>query len=201
MIDFRFRKAEVLIFIGVILVWGLASILAIFTPDTSFDTRVIILGILATILLCIEHTVQIIFNRDINKFSIVEKALLRNEYKLNKQIPLDDVTEAFVHSFFSYSRRGKHGRGSRTRMYELIIKTKENGNIEPFGYSTSSPNPTTRYANEINEFLAGNESTLTITNTPYFIRILGGVMAIFHFSICGNVIIQSFQYFFLNYSA
>ena len=197
MIDFRFRKVEVIIIVGVILVWGFASILSIFTPNTSFDAGVIVLGILATILICIEHTVQIIFNRDINKFSIVEKALLRNEYKLNKQIPLDDITEAFVHSFFSYSRRGKHRRGTKTRMYELLIKTKENGNIEPFGYSTSSPNPVTRYANEINEFLAGNDSTLTITNTPYFLRIIGSVMAIFHFSICGNVIIQSFRYFFL----
>ena len=195
MIDFRFRKAEVIISAGFILAWGVASVLAIFTPNTSFDVGVIVLGIIALIFLCAERTVQIILNRDINKFSVVEKALLRNEYKLNKQIPLDDVTEAFVHSSFSYSRQGRNRSGCRTQMYELLIKTKENGVINPFGYSTNIPYSLTKFADEINEFLAGNDSTLTITNRPWFFRTMGVLMTIFYFSICGNVIIHSLQYF------
>lgn len=179
MIDFRFRRVEVIIF-AIYIIWGIVAIIRILLDSRPFDEAIaiIIMGPICAMALVVEHKKQLIFNRVANKFTIVEKALFRNEYKVNKQLSLDDITGATVHSYISRSKNGS------TRMYELYINSATEGTILPLGGASSNGSTATNFANKINAFLTGNEPSLTINHAPFFARIIGTVFSLFYFSLC-----------------
>ncbi len=126
------------------LIWLLLTIFFIFPYILPFAA----LGYLLTY----ERKKQYIFNRDTNTFSITEKALFKNAYKLKTQISLDEITRVTIHN----------NKIRLERQSAELIKLPIDVN----------------YAAQINAFLAGNEPYLTITNNPYKLRLIGVLVII-----------------------
>ena len=178
MIDFRFRKVEVIIFSIYIGIAVISSICSLCHGNSENAIAPIIMAPLIVMALVIEHKKQLIFNRETNKFTVVEKALFRNEYKVNKQLQLDDIIGANVYSYISRSKNGS------TTMYELHINSRTEGTIKPLNSASSVSSTATNFANQINTFLAGNEPSLTINHAPCFARVIGIIFSFFYFTIC-----------------
>ena len=178
MIDFRFRRVEVIIIAVYVFTGIVAFTCSILNGKVDNAIAVMIMSIVCPLIIVIEHKKQLIFNRNANKFTIVEKALFRNEYKINKQMTLDDISGASVYSYLS------RGKNCSTRMYELHINSNSEGTISPFNYAKSNSSTATKFAKKINEFLAGNEPMLTLNHAPFFGRALGIFFSIFYFLIC-----------------
>ena len=179
MIDFNFRRAEVIIF-AIYIAIGIISIICLLLTSKPFDEAIaiMIMAPMCATAVVIEHKKQLIFNREINKFTIVEKALFRNVHKVNRQLQLDNITGAKVHSYISRSKNGS------TMMYQLHINSNSEGTIIPFLESSSISNTATNFANKINEFLAGNEPSLIINHAPFIFRLFGIFFSVFYFLIC-----------------
>ena len=182
MIDFKFRRAEVIIF-AIYLILGIAAIIRLLLNSRPFDEAIaiIIMGPICALALVIEHKKQLLFNREANKFTIVEKALFRNEFKVTKQMQLSDIIGATVHSYISRSKDGS------TRMYKLHINSTTEGTISPFGEASSNAKTITNFANKINKFIADKDSSLTINHAPFFARIIGTVFSIIYFLLCSSL--------------
>ncbi len=182
MIDFRFRRVEVIIF-AIYIILGIVSIIRLLSDSRPFDEAIaiIIMGPICALAWVIEHKKQLLFNREANKFTIVEKALFRNEFKVIKRVPLNDITGATIHSYFSRNKNGS------TRMYELHINSATEGTILPFSEASSNATTCTNFANKINKFLAGKDSFLTINHAPFFARIIGTIFSIFYFLLCSSL--------------
>ncbi|MBR2430220.1 hypothetical protein IKB17_01995 [bacterium] len=184
MIDFRFRRVEVIIF-AIYLIFGVAIIIRLLLDSKPFNEAigVVIMGPICALALVIEHKKQLIFNREDNKFTIVEKALFRNEFKVIKQMQLSDITGATIHSYTSKSKN------SSTRMYELHIDSATEGTILPFRLASSNATTFTNFANKINNFLAGGDISLIINHAPFFARIMGTFFSIIYFLLCSSLLL------------
>ena len=185
MIDFRFRRAEVII-CSIYLFFGIiaAASIGLNSLDPDRIWVFLILGFISFLSCIVEHKIQLIFNREANKFTIVEKALFRNEYKVNKQLSLDDITGATVHSYVSRRKNGS------TRMYELHIGSATEGTILPLCCASSNSSMAVNSANKINAFLAGSEPSLIINHAPFAFRLVGSFFSVLYFLLCYSMCVR-----------
>ena len=107
-----------------------------------------------------ERKTQYVFNRDTNTFSIIEKALFKNAYKIIKKYPLDEITKAVTNTYTD----NEIIDGECSKYEKLELKTKSGKLI--------SLKLELKYLNKINTFLAGNESKLIIKHSPFKVRLL-----------------------------
>lgn len=184
--NLRYRKTEIIILSLYLVLLSMATI-----KMQDFELQgvafLFVWGLFAYIFFIIDHKIQFLLDKDNNKFTIVEKALFRNEHRVLKQLKLDEIQEAYVYTSISHNRE----EGTSTT-YALHIKTKNQGTINPFNSSTSCNNAYEKIANQINEFLTGNENTKIIEHKPFIFRIFGIIFSLIYINLCLIIISPEF---------
>ena len=153
--EFAFYKGEIVVILFV-LILGIVGIL-FFNADFRSLLGV---GFFTIVCLFVAHEQQLIFNRNENKITFVEKSFLGDCTKITKTMKLDSLKGAIVNSYKDVSSKG----GTCTKFY-LELLTQE-GSIDPFNLHTNRKSRVEKQCRQINEFLE-NSSTFLIVKEPF----------------------------------
>ena len=166
MIDFKFRRVEVIVFFVFSVTSTIVAFSESFRNDISNIVMFFVLGYLTALFLVGERKTLLIFNRDLNRLSIIKKALFRNEYKIEKKIPLDSIT-------------GTHLVHTKKDGWQLHLDLTSGESLEvACGYFTPF------HKSKIEDFLSGEELALTVVDAPFGCRLFGIMFAI-AYVVCG----------------
>lgn len=166
MIDFRFQRVEAIVFLIFIVTSIIVAFFEPFRNDVGIIVMLFVLGLLTALFLVGEKKTLLIFNRDLNRLSIIKKALFCNEYKIKKEIPLDSIT-------------GTHLVLTKKDGWHLYLDLDTGESLEvACGFFTPFHN------GKIEDFLSGDESALTVVDAPFGCRLIGIMLAVAYVQVC-----------------